>query len=198
MKRRASTLKFYKDLSDNHLRPPRGRLRLRDFQTVHAQRALDKINLSHGSLQGIKIGMSALFSHALRLGFVNGHNPVHESQPEGKRSEFEGPAYKAADVELMLGKLAGVPRVAVGVAAFTGMRLAEIKGLQWADYDGQNLYVRRNVWRENVSNRPRPRIQVQRAGNRTPARAAGRSQGDHATGRCGFSKDEKWIRSQYG
>jgi integrase len=155
-KRRASTHKFYKELFDNHLRARVGDVRLRDFQTVHAQRALDSIDLSHKSLRGIKVGMSALFSHALRLGFVSGHNPVHEARPEGRRSEFEGAAYTAADVEHMLGKLTGLPRVVVGVAAFTGLRLAELRGLQWADYDGHTLYVRRSVWRKNVGQTKTP------------------------------------------
>ena len=156
VKRRASTHKFYKEVFDNHLRARVGDVRLRDFQTVHAQRVLDGINLSHASLQRIKTGMSALFSHALRLGFVAGHNPVHEARPEGTRSEFEGAAYTAKDVEDMLGKLTGLPRVAVGVAAFTGLRLAELRGLQWSDYDGQNLYVRRSVWRKNVGQTKTP------------------------------------------
>jgi integrase len=142
-KRRASTHKFYRDLFDNHLRNRVGDVRLRDFQTVNAQRVLDDINLSHASLQRIKTGMSALFSHALRLGYISGHNPVHEAQPEGKRSDFEGVAYTAADVEHMLGKLTGLPRVVVAGAAFTGLRLAELRGLQWSDYDGRNLHVRR-------------------------------------------------------
>ena len=156
LKRRASTHKFYMEVFDNHLRTRVGDLRLRDFQTVHAQRVLDGVNLSHASLQRIKTGMSALFSHALRLGFVSGHNPVHEARPEGSRSEFEGAAYTAADVEFMLGKLTGLPRVVVGVAAFTGLRLAELRGLQWADYDGRNLYVRRSVWRKNVGQTKTP------------------------------------------
>jgi integrase len=155
-KRRASTHKFYKEVFDNHLRARIGDVRLRDFQTVHAQRVLDDIDLSHASLLRIKTGMSALFSQALRLGFVSGHNPVHESRPEGRRSEFEGAAYTLTDVEYMLGKLSGVPRVAVGVAAFTGLWLAELKGLQWADYDGAYLHVRRSVWRRNVGQTKTP------------------------------------------
>jgi integrase len=151
-KRRASTHKFYRDVFDNHLRNRVGTIKLRDFQTVHAQRVLDDINLSHASLQRIKTGISALISHALRLGFLSGHNPVHESRPDAnaKRTDFEGVAYTAADIEHMLGKLTGLPRVVVGVAAFTGLRLAELRGLQWVDYDGRNLYVRRSVWRKNV------------------------------------------------
>jgi integrase len=94
--------------------------------------------------------MSALISHALRLGFIRGHNPVHEAKPEGRRSEFEGAAYTAADVKEILSKLTGTPQVAVAAAAFSGLRLAELRGLQWADYDGQSLHVQRSVWRKDV------------------------------------------------
>ncbi len=155
-RRRASTLKFYRDLFNNHLRARVGGIRLRDFETVHAQRVLDGIDLSHSSLQRIKTGMSALMAHALRLGFVSGHNPVHEAKPDGRRSDFEGAAYAAADVEVMLGKLSGTARVVCATAAFTGLRLAELRGLQWVDYDGRMLYVRRSVWRKNVGETKTP------------------------------------------
>jgi integrase len=155
-KRRASTHKFYRDLFDNHLRDRVGGVRLREFETVHAQRVLDDIDLSHSSLQRIKTGMSAIMGHALRLGFIRGHNPVHETKPDGRRNEFEGAAYTADDVATMLEKLTGVPRVAVATAAFTGLRLAELKGLQWADYDGTYLHVRRSVWRRNIGQTKTP------------------------------------------
>ena len=150
-RRRASTHKFYRDLFDNHLRDRVGDIRLRDFQTVDAQRVLDDIDLSHQSLQRIKTGMSALFSHALRVGFISGHNPVHEAKPEGRRSDFEGHAYTVEDVEFMLSRLTGVARLAVATAAFTGLRLAELRGLQWTDYTDGVLYVRRSVWRRTTN-----------------------------------------------
>lgn len=40
-RRRASTLKFYRDILNNHIGPGVGDIRLRDFQTVDAQRLLD-------------------------------------------------------------------------------------------------------------------------------------------------------------
>lgn len=155
-RRRASTHKFYRDVFDNHLRERVGAVRLRDFETVHAQRVLDDIDLSHASLQRIKTGMSAMFSHALRLGFISGHNPVHEAKPDGRRTDFEAVPYTLADVEWMLEKLTGAPRVAVGIAAFTGLRLAELRGLQWVDYDGKYLHVARSVWRRNVGQTKTP------------------------------------------
>lgn len=156
-RRTASTYKFYKDTLKNHATPALGDLRLRDIQTVHVQRMLDSIDLSHPSLQRIKTAASAVMSHAIRLGFVSGSNPVHEAKPEGSRSDFEGHAYSWADVQWMLEKLGEPARTVVAVAAFTGLREGEIRGLQWTDYtDGTELFVRRSVWRRAVGETKTP------------------------------------------
>ncbi len=149
-RRNASTHKFYRDTIKNHVTPALGDLRLREVQTVHVQRMLDAIRLSHPSLQRIKTAASAVMSHAIRLGFVTGSNPVHEAKPEGSRSNFEGHAYSWKDVQAMLEKLGEPARTVVAVAAFTGLRESEIRGLQWTDYSGEELFVRRGVWRKNV------------------------------------------------
>jgi hypothetical protein len=47
VKRRASTHKFYRELFDNHLRARVGDVKLREFETVHSQRVLDDVDLSH-------------------------------------------------------------------------------------------------------------------------------------------------------
>jgi integrase len=38
----------------------------------------------------------------------------------------------------------------IGVAAFSGLSLSGIRGLQWDDYDGEFLHVRRAVWRSAI------------------------------------------------
>jgi integrase len=35
----------------------------------------------------------------------------------------------------------------VATAAFTGLRLAELRGLQWRDFTGEKLSVGRTMWR---------------------------------------------------
>jgi integrase len=149
-RRTASTYKFYKDTLKNHVTPALGNLRLREVETVHVQRMLDAIDLSHPSLQRIKTAASAVMSHAIRLGFITGSNPAHEAKPEGHRSDFEGHAYSWPDVQWMLEKLKEPARTVVAVAAFTGLRESEIRGLQWTDYSGEELFVRRAVWRRAV------------------------------------------------
>ena len=157
-RKKASTLKFYRDTLHNHVVPAVGDLRLRDIQTVRVQRMLDSIdgNLTHASLQRVKSAISAVMSHAIRLGFVTGANPVHEARPEGRRSEYEAQPYTWEDTQWMLAKLSGAPRLVVAVAAFTGLRLSEIRGLQWADYNGAELFVRRAVWRRSVDQTKTP------------------------------------------
>ena len=155
-RRNASTHKFYRDTLKNHVTPVLGKLQLREVETVHVQRMLDAIDLSHPSLQRIKTAASAVMSHAIRLGFLPGPNPVHEAKPEGRRSDFESYAYSLADVEWMLERLNEPARTIVAVAAFTGMRESEIRGLQWTDYSGAELFVRRSVWRRAVGETKTP------------------------------------------
>ena len=146
-KKKPSTLRFYRDTIKRNVSPVIGPLHLRDVQTVHVQRLLDATDLSHGSLARIKSCVSAVMSHARRLGFITGTNPAQGARAEGRRSDFEAIAYSLADLQFFLEKLDEPARTVIGVAAFTGMRLSEIRGLRWEDYDGEELMVRRSVWR---------------------------------------------------
>ena len=77
-------------------------------------------------------------------------NPVHQAKPEGTRGTAETYAYDLEEVLFMLGKLSEPARTVVAVAAFTGLRESELRGLQWPDYDGNYLHVRRSVWHTHV------------------------------------------------
>jgi integrase len=154
-KKKPSTVKFYREVHNNHLRTRVGAIRLRDFSTRDAQAVLDAIPLSHQSLLRIKTGMSAIFSYATRLGIVE-QNPVREAKAEGKRSDPQRYAYTLAEVQWMLENLPEPARTVVAVAAFTGLRESEIRGLRWEDYDGQVLHVRRSIWRTHVGETKTP------------------------------------------
>ena len=98
----------------------------------------------------IKTGLSAIFSHAIRLDFVRGANPAREAKAEGKRSDPQLHAYTIDEIEDMLKLLDEPARTVCAVAAFAGLRESEIRGLQRSDYDGDSLHVRRAVWRVHV------------------------------------------------
>lgn len=155
-KRKPSTHKFYKEAHDNHVRDRVGFIRLREFTTRHAQEVLDATPLTHQSVLRIKTTMSAIFSYAIRLGFVHGANPVRESKAEGTRNEPKQYAYTFDEVLYMLKKLSEPARTVVGVAAFAGLRESEIRGLQWSDYADGKLYVRRSIWRTHIGETKTP------------------------------------------
>jgi integrase len=148
---RPSTVKDYREIFHQHLKPRLDGLRLRDFRTVHGQRIMASIpDVGHARLLRIKAVLSAAFTHALRTGVLDGTNPVHAVSVPGKPAKFKGHAYSLSEIERMLISTTGVARIVIATAALTGLRLSELRGLRWNDFDGENLQVRRSVWRTNV------------------------------------------------
>lgn len=150
-KQKPSTAKFYTDLVNNHLEPALGSIRLRNVTTRDVQRLLDsRSGLSQASVLRIKTGASALLSHAIQLGFLNGVNAARESTAEGRRTDPETYAYNLDEVLWMLERLPQPAYAVVATAAFSGLRESEIRGLKWADYEGDRLRIRRAVWRVHI------------------------------------------------
>jgi integrase len=148
---RPSTVKDYKEIFYQHLKTRLGDLRLRDFRTVHGQRIMHNIpDVGHARLLRIKAVLSAVFTHAIRTGVLDGVNPVHSVSVPGKPVKFKGYAYSLSEIEGMFIATSGVARVVIAVAALTGLRLSELRGLRWGDFDGENLHVKRAVWRTVV------------------------------------------------
>lgn len=156
---RPSTLKGYRDNFGKHLRSRLGKIRLRDFRTVTGQRTMSAIGrdnpeLNHKTLLRLKSFLSGVFSHARREGIIDGENPMRGVKISGKPKRFRGEAYTITEIELIVGWLPEVARVVVSTAALTGLRLAELRGLRWGDFqrgeDGHVLNVTRTVWRKHV------------------------------------------------
>jgi len=71
-------------------------------------------------------------------------NKTHRASPRYTNSAFFSSLLE------MISALRGRAVTVVAVAGFTGLRLGEIRGLQWRDYDGESLAVNRSVWRTHV------------------------------------------------
>ena len=88
----------------------------------------------------------------------------------GKPKKFQGEFYSMSEIEAIstcVGNLEDIEDkkkiqdrmravAVISVAAFAGLRLAEIRGLRWSDYDGQSLAIRRAVWRTHVGDTKNP------------------------------------------
>ena len=143
-------------------RLPLCKYRTRDVQNLLNGIAIDHPNLGKASLQRIKALLSAIFRHAVVAGFGEG-NPVREVLLPGKSRDFEVQSKRQPGVyalstvrEVIKRDLPSDLKAAVAIAAFAGLRLAELQGLTWEDYDGESLIVRRTRWK-GYENAPKSR-----------------------------------------
>jgi integrase len=108
--------------------------------------------LSHQSFLNINSLLSAIFTHARRSGTLAGPNPTDGVEiPKGKRT-VKTHKYTLEEVQKITDAVSGVARCAVVVAAWTGLSLAELRGLKWIDIDFENetLNVVRTVWHHEI------------------------------------------------
>ncbi len=166
-KLKPSTYRGYFNLYQKHLRSRVGGFKLATFTTADGQRLLYKISeqekLSHQSFLNINSLLSAIFTHARRIGTLSGSNPMDGVEiPEGERTK-KTYKYSLDEVQKITAAVQGIARTIVVVAAWTGLSLAELRGLQWLDIDfeREQLEVKRTVWhREIVSTKTAHRAAV--------------------------------------
>lgn len=158
---RPSTYKNYKtDEYEQHFRHRLGSLRLREFRTAHGQRLISAIarenpELGHKTLLRLKSFLSGVFRHAKTEGYLDDQNPMRDvTLPRSvRRVKFRGDKYTVNEITTLLSNTYSsdyhgrVAFAVVATAAFTGLRLAELRGLQWRDFQGVRLSVERTMWR---------------------------------------------------
>lgn len=156
--KRPSTVKGYRDIWNVHMRARIGDVTLRDFRPADGTRMLELIaghvTLSRRTLYHIKSFVSGVFAHAISQGWLDSENPMRGAKiPSGLKSSTETPAYDLATIEkiLRLSELSDTARLALAVAAFTGLRKGEICGLTWDDFSGSELRVSRSVWHRLIT-----------------------------------------------
>jgi len=151
-----STYKGYLNLYSKQIQPRVGGLRLLSCATHDIQRVIwtigEEEELSHQSFLNINSVMSAIFMHAKRTGTLRGPNPTDGVEiPEGKRAG-KTHKYTLEEVETITKAVDGMARCAVVIAAWTGLSLAELRGLKWEDIDWEKkqLNVVRTVWHREI------------------------------------------------
>ena len=154
---RPSTYKDYKhDCYEKHFKSRVRGIRLRDFRTVTGQRLIQDIAranplVGHKTLLRLKSFLSGTFRHAKAEGILDEQNPMRDvTLPKNvPRRKFQGDTYTVPEIIKMMEYLSASPVAfaCVATAAFTGLRLAELRGLQWGDFTGQSLKVSRTMWR---------------------------------------------------
>ena len=162
---RASTYKGYRDIWNLYLSERVGQIRLRRFRTVDASKMLraiaDDCDLTKTTLQHIKSVLSGIFTHAKNEGAYDGENPVEGARiPRNAREPGETYAYNLVQILRILEVLPLLPKAAVATASFAGLREGELRGVEWPDFAGDTLTVKRSIWRA-VVNEPKTRASRQ-------------------------------------
>jgi integrase len=117
---------------------------------MHGEQILQRIavdaGLGRSSLRHCKAFLSGVFKQAKRLGVLDGLNPMQDTSLPRTAESAETYAYSLPEITTMLSVLAEPERTVVLLAAFTGLRKSEIRGLRWSDFDGAQLTVNRSRW----------------------------------------------------
>jgi len=152
----APTANAYKKVWEVYLEPHVGKIPLTGLQTAQVTAVLTKhAKDGKGSrtLSHIKWMLSGVYVYAIAAGIIP-KNPVPEAKWLVKVARPEKQAeYSLETVLSMIRVLEPLDlraAVAVALAYFAALRPAEIRGLEWADYDGAELNVKRAVWRGKV------------------------------------------------
>lgn len=161
-----STVKGYKDIFKNHVQKhPVARIKMRAIDNRAIREFLESRSqtLSHQTHLRIKNFLSGVFTWAVQEGLIV-VNPVDAVKVGGERKRTpanlterqkkirasNSHAYTLEEVAEMLDKLPDPARTVCAVAAFTGLSRSELRGLQWNDYDGETIQVRRKVWGQHI------------------------------------------------
>ncbi|MCU1240921.1 MAG: phage integrase [Candidatus Acidoferrum typicum] len=158
--KRPSTYSGYKNIWLRYVQP-NGGVALRDVRTFEAEQMLKIIarqgDLSRTTLGHIKHFLSGVFRFARRQGVLHTPNPMHDVEIPKCRPAGETYAYSLEEETQMLAILPEPAATVVAMAAFTGARKGELRGLTWENYDGSEIRVMKSVWRNHVDEPKRPK-----------------------------------------
>lgn len=148
--KRPSTAYSYKNSWKVYLKVLCGPIRLREFHTSTGQRLLADIarqhDLSRNTLHRIKSLLGGMFKHARRLGILHTANPMQDVSIPKARGTADTYAYSLEEVMHIIMLLPEPAATIVAVAAFTGLRKGELRGLLWENYNGSEIRVTQSVW----------------------------------------------------
>lgn len=143
---RPSTLRGYKEIWNDQLKPHCTKLWMRDIRTSTMQNVLHALarekdpltgeqRLNKTSLKHAKSFLSGVFRIAIQLDyFPSDRNPMQQTTIPRARPKEETYAYSLEEIDSMLAVLPEPAATIVAVAAYTGARRGEIRGMRWEKY----------------------------------------------------------------
>ena len=159
--KRPSTCKGYLDMWRHHFQPRCESTLLRDVRCCDVQSWLEMIagedrtktgaRLRHESMKHLKSFVSGVFAHAKRQGFYDKANPVENTAIPPSPVGQDTYAYSLEEITRMLMVLPEPAGTLVAVAAYTGARRGEIRGMCWENFHDGAIYIDHSIWKSHVS-----------------------------------------------
>ncbi len=146
------TVDVYREFLKYWIVPRWKAVRLVEMKPVEVERWLHSLTLADGTKAKIRNVMSAIFQHALRHQFI-AVNPIRGLVRQSAQRQRDPDVLTAEEVRSILKRLSFVHQTMVFLAASTGLRVSEVRGLQWQDLDAAKgvLTLKRGVVKNNVT-----------------------------------------------
>lgn len=147
---RHSTARSYLTVLNRWIRPRWGSYTLDEVKTVAVEQWLRELKLAPKSKTHIRSLLHLLFQNARRWEMID-RNPIELVRQSSRRLRI--PRILTADeIRSLLAELPEPYRTMVLVAVCLGLRVSEIIGLQWGDFDweNRNVFVQRAVVQARV------------------------------------------------
>jgi integrase len=143
-----TTIKLYEINANTHLLPKWRLAPLTEITATAVEEWLGSLPLANSTKAKLRNQLSALFNHAIRHKHWKEFNPitgpskgsgVRQSAKRAKTPDILG----LLEMQAIVFEIRSEPiRLAVMIAAVTGLRRSEIRGLKWKDIDFDGLWLR--------------------------------------------------------
>ena len=141
--RSPTTIALYLTNFRHHITPHWGKVLITEITPVGVERWLRSLPYANSTKSKLRNQLSALFSHAIRHGLYSAAaNPIKTVRQSAER-ETTPDILSLEEIGAIISRLDSTRvRTAVLVAAVTGCRRSEVRGLKWRDVDFEKLWLR--------------------------------------------------------
>jgi len=133
--RSPTTIDLYLDNFRIHIIPRWGDVELDNVRPVEVEQWLRSLSLAPSTKSKLRNHLSVLFSHAIRHEMYEKLNPIRSVRQGSKRVKIPDILSLNEVGRILSGLNSMLNRTAVLVAAVTGLRRSEIRGLKWRDFN---------------------------------------------------------------
>jgi integrase len=156
---RASTIKGFKQVWNQHLKAHFGTITLRQYTAAHARSFLQSLKTKQGknTLKHIRSLASAMFSEAEERNLLIAVNPWKVKIPKDCKETEPTQHYTMEETENLISALVDHvdAQLVFALTCFLGLGPAEISGLQWGDIVPDWIHIRRNKPSHGVVGAPK-------------------------------------------